>query len=168
MIRPELKKTYDDVTELFDRIQDSLPDIMSTKYINDIIRENGIEADQFFQPPDCCYNHTTKSFGPDEGFENSVHIFEYISRGKYRYLGLNYPYTGLVIRKRSSDGNELIVGEWFNGKLIKWDRNAQQDTFEYKDNYKQLAQEITEEIEELSIGPSTFLLCGKKFRTIAS
>lgn len=57
-------------------------------------------------PSDYCYNIT------NEGIDNYIdylHIFEQIKRGRYKYLGEKYPYTGKVHKKG------LPIGEWING-----------------------------------------------------
>ena len=55
-------------------------------------------------PTDYCYNRTNK-LAP---FEH--HVFEWVSRGLFRYLGPDYPYTGPIWRRNQR------VGEWNNGK----------------------------------------------------
>jgi len=46
-------------------------------------------------PSDYCYNLTNKGKTDDASLDK-FKIFEWISRGKYRYLGENYPYVGPV------------------------------------------------------------------------
>ena len=48
-------------------------------------------------PSDYCYNLTNKG-KIDDPILVEFKIFEWIDRGKYKYLGENYPYTGLIIR----------------------------------------------------------------------
>jgi len=47
-------------------------------------------------PSDYCYNRTNKGKLADGSLEN-FKIFEWLARGKYKYLGENFPYTGTVI-----------------------------------------------------------------------
>lgn len=61
---------------------------------------------------DKCYNITNKGLSANYDFR----IFEYVGRGRYRYLGEGYPYSGFVTWK-----NERC-GEWTNGVLNKWDK----------------------------------------------
>ena len=153
MISDELKKNYSDVADLFRGYNtDILPVVLTKKDIEDYMRKNGIEPDTYFLPSDICYNHTTKPLGDyDFDFENAVHVFEYVGRNKYKVLGEGYPYTGLVIRKRRSDRKEIIVGEWFNGHLIKWDNGSLMDIETLSSKESELIQSISEEIDSLDI-----------------
>lgn len=47
-------------------------------------------------PSDYCYNLVNKGKLADASLEK-FKIFEWLSRGKYKYLGENYPYTGAII-----------------------------------------------------------------------
>lgn len=153
MISNGLKKNYEDVSRLFSSLDGELKQkIWKKKEIEEYMRQNGVEPDTFFLPSDICYNHTTKPLGDtDDSFEKSVHVFEYVGRNRYRVLGTGYPYTGLVMRKRSSDRKELVVGEWFNGHIIKWDKNMQLDLEDLKKDLQQEAIEISHKIDELNL-----------------
>ena len=59
---------------------------------------------------DYCYNRI------NAGIKFDKHIFEYIEKGKYRYLGENYSYTGLIYSKPLGHDKEIVMGEWKNGK----------------------------------------------------
>lgn len=118
-----LEQNYRDAANVFDNYVKDMgtnTEVKTKRWIEDYMRKNGVEPDTFFLPSDLCYNHTTKPLGGSGNeFENSVHLFEYKGRNKYRILGSQYPYSGKVTRKRK-DGVEVAVGEWENGKLIKW------------------------------------------------
>jgi hypothetical protein len=58
-------------------------------------------------PSDYCYNITNK------GIPFQQHIFEYLGQDRYKYLGQNYRYTGLIYWKGE------VVGEWSGGKIIR-------------------------------------------------
>lgn len=60
---------------------------------------------------DKCYNITNRGLSANYDFR----IFEYLGRGRYRYLGEGHLYSGYVTWK-----NERC-GEWTNGVLKKWD-----------------------------------------------
>lgn len=47
-------------------------------------------------PSDYCYNLTNKGILADASLEK-FKVFEWLSRGKYRYFGENYPYTGTIL-----------------------------------------------------------------------
>jgi len=64
---------------------------------------------------DYCYNRYNKGISFDK------HLFQYINRNTYKYLGKNYPYTGLIFRKPKGFENEVVVGEWKNGVKIMFD-----------------------------------------------
>jgi hypothetical protein len=56
-------------------------------------------------PSDYCYNLINKS-----SVSFQYHLFEWLSRGFYRYLGPGYKYTGPVFWKGK------VVGHWQSGK----------------------------------------------------
>ncbi|MDH5161742.1 DUF7225 domain-containing protein [Heyndrickxia oleronia] len=58
---------------------------------------------------DYCYNRY------NNGINFNQHLFEYINRSSYKYLGENYLYTGLIFQKPKGLKSETIVGEWVNG-----------------------------------------------------
>lgn len=65
---------------------------------------------------DYCYNRY------NEGIKFTKHLFQYIDRNTYRYLGENALYTGLIFQKKKGEASECIVGEWINGvKYMKQD-----------------------------------------------
>lgn len=63
-------------------------------------------------PTDYCYNR----FNNGIDFEKHLKIFEYVSRGKFRYLGKNYPYSGKVYHK-PKEKCEICIGEYIKGKF---------------------------------------------------
>ena len=64
-------------------------------------------------PSDYCYNRLNHGIN----YEEQLHLFEYLGRNRYKYLGINYPYTGKVFHKPKS-GLEVCVGELLNGQLV--------------------------------------------------
>ncbi|WLV24401.1 hypothetical protein QR721_12275 [Aciduricibacillus chroicocephali] len=58
---------------------------------------------------DFCYNR----FNSGIAFQN--HLFEYVTRSTYKYLGENYPYSGFIFHKKKGAVDEEVVGEWRNG-----------------------------------------------------
>jgi hypothetical protein len=63
-------------------------------------------------PADGCYNRFNAP-----RFEDNNPCFEYVSRGYYKYLGFDYPYTGEV-RYKPMGGVEQVVGRWQRGKFV--------------------------------------------------
>ena len=64
-------------------------------------------------PSDYCYNRYNNGIN----YEKHLHLFEYLGNGKYKYLGIEYPYTGKIYHKQKS-GLEICVGELFEGNVI--------------------------------------------------
>lgn len=67
---------------------------------------------------DYCYNRYNK------GISFKQHLFIYIDRSTYRYVGENYNYTGLIFHKPKEDDNRNVVGEWDNGKLLLYNEQS--------------------------------------------
>ena len=68
-------------------------------------------------PSDYCYNRLNNGIN----YEKYLHLFEYTDSKTYRYLGLNFPYTGKIIHKPKG-GCEIIVGELIDGVLKSYDK----------------------------------------------
>lgn len=62
-------------------------------------------------PSDFCYNRVNKGIG----FEEANRLFEYV-KGKHKYLGEDYKYTGKIYCKRKGSTIDTLVGYWVNGK----------------------------------------------------
>lgn len=142
-----LKRCYKEVAEAFDEYISNKgisDENLTNAQIEQYIKNKGITVDKMFQAPDMCYNHTTKPLGNEDEFEQTPHIFEYLGWNKYKVLGPNYPYTGLVIRN-PRNGHEKVIGEWLNGKLIKWEKSKLLDLNEIEDINK--IQKIIDEID---------------------
>ena len=58
---------------------------------------------------DYCYNRY------NNGISFTKHLFQYIDRNMYKYLGENARYTGLIFQKKKGEASECIVGEWIDG-----------------------------------------------------
>ncbi|MCK9216876.1 MAG: DUF4268 domain-containing protein [Firmicutes bacterium] len=61
-------------------------------------------------PSDYCYNRINNGISLDKPA-----IFEYITRGKYKCLGLDYLYNGEIYHK-AKDMPEILVGQCINGE----------------------------------------------------
>lgn len=86
--------------------------------IDRVVEKHGCNPSSII-PSDYCYNRINNGIN----FEKYLHIFEYIDRSTYRYLGENYPFNGRIYHKPKG-GNEILIGEWSNGE-IKFDSNIQ-------------------------------------------
>ncbi|KIL76062.1 DUF6998 domain-containing protein [Bacillus badius] len=56
-----------------------------------------------------CYNRM------NNGAIFNHHLFEYVNRGIYKYLGECYPYTGLIFHRPKGSKEDIVVGEWKSG-----------------------------------------------------
>ena len=65
-------------------------------------------------PSGYCYNITNLGKQAD-GAMDKFCIFEYISKSEYKYLGVNYAYSGIVVHRPKGVNKEIVVGEWKNG-----------------------------------------------------
>lgn len=60
-------------------------------------------------PTDYCYNRWNK------GISFTEHIFEYMTRSTYKYIGEHVPYSGLIYSKALGAEGEEVIGEWNEG-----------------------------------------------------
>jgi|SRR5690625_3576931 len=65
---------------------------------------------------DYCYNRY------NNGIPFNKHLFIYLSRNTYRYVGENYNYTGLIFHKPKGSNCESVIGEWNKGELVFYDK----------------------------------------------
>ena len=66
-------------------------------------------------PSDYCYNRINLDIVDD--FEKRMHIFIYVCRDTYKFIGENASYTGNIVHK------DKIVGHWENGKITYLDKS---------------------------------------------
>ena len=69
-------------------------------------------------PSDYCYNRINNDI--KRNFDKRVHIFEYINKNEYVYLGVDSEYNGLIYHK-SVKSKLRVIGEWRNGEPIFYD-----------------------------------------------
>lgn len=70
-------------------------------------------------PSDYCYNRVNNGITLDKPA-----VFEFLGRGRYRCLGSNYPYNGLIYHKPRGHG-EFIVGKCIDGERVIAAENLQ-------------------------------------------
>ena len=68
-------------------------------------------------PSDYCYNKTNNGIK----YGKWLRLFEYTENKTYRYLGLNYPYTGPITHQPKGK-EKIVVGELKNGILTWYER----------------------------------------------
>lgn len=115
-------KIVNAVREAFDEYREAHKDsdmIKTTSELVEIAKAKGI-VPKDFQPSDYCYNRLNggMDFTDKDDLLIQTRLFEYLERGKYQILGMNYPYTGDVWHKPKG-GKEEKVGEWKDGKYKK-------------------------------------------------
>lgn len=66
-------------------------------------------------PSDYCYNRINVDLVDD--FEKRLHLFEYVKKNTYKYLGENFKYTGNI------EHLDKCVGRWENGKILHLDKD---------------------------------------------
>lgn len=84
----------------------------STSEIKKMVHDKFGRTKESVIPTDFCYNRVNNGID----FCNHPKIFEYIGRGKFRYLGMNYPYSGKVYHQPKKE-SEICIGEFINGKF---------------------------------------------------
>jgi hypothetical protein len=70
-------------------------------------------------PADYCYNRINKA-----RYSFRFPVFEWVERGKFRYLGPDYNYTGPVLWKPRGEAERQIgewIGEWKSGVCCLWE-----------------------------------------------
>lgn len=82
--------------------------ISSTDVIHELNLKHGTNPTSIILS-DFCYNRY------NNGIAFNKHIFLYINRNMYKYLGENYQYSGLIYHKPLGQKDEIVVGEWING-----------------------------------------------------
>ncbi|MBM4141893.1 MAG: hypothetical protein FJ242_10540 [Nitrospira sp.] len=85
-------------------------EILTSSQIKDMLFKKFGTNRNSVLPPDYCYNRINK------GIDFSKHIFIMINRNEYKYVGKNYPYSGLILSRAKGTTRDTIVGEWENGK----------------------------------------------------
>lgn len=87
----------------------------STSEIKKMVHEKFGREKGSIVPTDYCYNRVNNGIN----FIDHLKIFEYISKGNFRYLGKNYLYSGKVYHQPKNEP-EICVGEFINGKFKKF------------------------------------------------
>lgn len=119
-------------------LKDRIHDIVTPIEVKDLL------ANQFGTNPssiilsDYCYNRY------NSGISFNKHLFQYINRGCYKYLGENYPYTGFIFHKPKGQTKEIIVGEWKNGV-----KTLYEESLENKIDYDQMQGINKDQIKKL-------------------
>lgn len=104
--------------QLIEVLKDSLGLTLSTKEISGKLISKFNTNPRSIILSDYCYNRY------NSGIDFNQHLFIYIDRNTYRYVGENYAYTGLVFHKPKGKKYESVVGEWDKGELRFYSENV--------------------------------------------
>lgn len=92
-------------------------------------------------PSDYCYNSYCINSQWDQ---QRKFLYEKIGRGEYKYLGIDYPYSGKVF-----DKNNNLYGYWENGKFTKKTENkVQKDKFTWVPFFEELLDKICKDFNK--------------------
>jgi hypothetical protein len=139
----KLDQEREEAAKVIDRFvkENGTGKIMTNREVMKLINSNGVETGVMFQPSDICYNRTNAA--NLDTFAGDIHLFEYIGRNSYRLIGRDYPYTGLIYRKpQEKSHSEIIVGEWFQGHLCRWEEEKCQERIAYEEKNQKEIEDI--------------------------
>lgn len=91
--------------QLKEALKGKIGDILSIAEIKSILNSTFNTNLTSIILSDYCYNRY------NNGILFNKHLFIYIDRSTYRYVGENYAYTGLVFHKPKGAKQEFVVGE---------------------------------------------------------
>lgn len=97
-------------------------------------------------PSDYCYNRLNNGIN----YDKYLHLFEYTDTKTYRYLGLDYPYTGKIVHKPKG-GYEIVVGELKDGELITYDKPQETDPKEVIETPKKRTEPVHKTKRNISV-----------------
>lgn len=98
--------------QLLEVLKEEIGNILTPAVIKDALSKKFNTNQKSIILSDYCYNRYNK------GISFNKHLFIYINRSTYRFVGENYSYTGLIFHKPKGAEFERVVGEWDKGQLI--------------------------------------------------
>lgn len=112
-LKQEGKFEFQKPKTIYDQLKEILKDrngsiVTSFEIKNELERKFGIKRSSVILS-DYCYNRY------NDGIKFNKHIFEYLGKNKYKYLGENYSYTGDIYHKSINQKIE-VYGHWENGE----------------------------------------------------
>jgi hypothetical protein len=108
MVHTDWPRAAQVVNEAGSNLQAQLGDVLPKQDIDREIVRLGRYTAGGIPPADYCYNLINRA-----PLSFRYPVFEWVERGRYRYLGPNYPYTGPIFWRPA--GGERQVGEWKDG-----------------------------------------------------
>ena len=104
--------------QIKETLKDYLGETLSYKEIKEKLISNFNTNPSSIILSDYCYNRYNK------GINFKQHLFIYIDRSTYKYVGENYLYTGFVFHKPIGSDHASVIGEWDNGQLHLYPHNV--------------------------------------------
>jgi hypothetical protein len=77
--------------QIIDLLKDNVGRIVSSSEVLEALKDETKASSIILS--DYCYNRK------NDGIKFDKHIFQYIDHNRYKFLGENYPFTGLIIHK---------------------------------------------------------------------
>lgn len=109
-------KIYDQMKQLFEGKKGA---IITTREITESLQQQFGTNPASIRPADFCYNRY------NSGISFTHHLFEYLTKSTYKYLGEQASYSGLIFHKPKGTKQEHVVGEWQDGKKMMYTIEAQ-------------------------------------------
>ncbi|PIC96374.1 hypothetical protein CSV69_07820 [Sporosarcina sp. P26b] len=103
-------------------------------------------------PSDFCYNRF------NNGITFTKHLFVYLTKSTYKYIGEYAKYTGMIFHKSKSTQEEVVIGEWKDGVKTLYPADLQnRDTIspeQIKNLYEEYIRVLRFELQVLSCQPT--------------
>ncbi|MCR6522139.1 DUF7225 domain-containing protein [Lysinibacillus capsici] len=104
--------------QLLELLKEEKGNILTSKEVKDRLSKKFNTNLKSIILSDYCYNRYNK------GISFNKHLFIYINRSTYRFVGENYPYTGLIFHNPKGAEFESVVGEWDKGQLLLYNEQT--------------------------------------------
>lgn len=116
------RKIEQEIIETFNAVE--IGTILSSAEIKEMVNLKFGRNKSSVIPSDYCYNRY--NFGIN--YDKTLHLFEFLENGQYRYLGQEYRYNGKIFHKIKGSNGEIIVGEVVDGFATFFDECANATT----------------------------------------
>ncbi|MBM7650406.1 hypothetical protein JOC78_003396 [Bacillus ectoiniformans] len=90
-------------------LNDRIGEVITSKEVKEVLLKTYGTNPSSIILSDYCYNRY------NHGIAFNKHLFVYMNRSTYKYIGENALYTGLVFQRPKGAEADQIVGEWTNG-----------------------------------------------------
>ena len=139
--------TYEQLKEAFDGQEGKM---VTRQEIQRVMQNTYSRNPTSILPSDYCYNRWNK------GIPFTEHLFEYLMRNTYKYIGEHASYTGLIYRKLKGTATEEVVGEWKNGVKTMYAKEGLDSisVAQYKQLYEEYLRVLRYELNVLQCRPT--------------